>query len=78
MDKANLNKEGNRRKFEHAIVCGGSIAGMLAARVLLNHFEKVEQVFTRSPHIQSVGKDVRKDVGRVWERVWGSVWRRGW
>jgi flavin-dependent dehydrogenase len=30
-----------QKKLAHAIVIGGGIAGLLAARVLLNHFEKV-------------------------------------
>lgn len=31
----------SRRRFQHAIVAGGSIAGLLAARVLADHFERV-------------------------------------
>jgi 2-polyprenyl-6-methoxyphenol hydroxylase-like FAD-dependent oxidoreductase len=29
------------KKYKHAIVCGGSIAGLISARVLLDHFERV-------------------------------------
>lgn len=33
--------KGNAQKFGHAIVVGGSIGGLLTARVLTNHFERV-------------------------------------
>lgn len=35
------NSEISAQKTSHAIVMGGSIAGLLAARVLLNHFQQV-------------------------------------
>jgi glycine/D-amino acid oxidase-like deaminating enzyme len=31
----------SRRRSSHAVVIGGSLAGMLAARVLSDHFERV-------------------------------------
>ena len=40
MTKAETSPASHRR-FQHAIVAGGSIAGLLAARVLADHFERV-------------------------------------
>jgi len=37
----NYNKNGANPENRHAVVLGGSLAGLLAARVLADHFEEV-------------------------------------
>jgi NAD(P)H-flavin reductase/2-polyprenyl-6-methoxyphenol hydroxylase-like FAD-dependent oxidoreductase/ferredoxin len=51
------------KRFKHAVVIGGSIAGMLAAKALLEHFDKVT-VLERDSHHPMAMETVRPSTGQ--------------
>src|SRR5215472_18695789 len=61
----NKNRVEKQKRFDshHAIVIGGSIAGLLAARVLSEHFERVT-IIERDPLIDDA--QPRKGVPQGW------------
>jgi hypothetical protein len=45
MDFSDFQAQNSLKKGTHAIVIGGSIAGMLAGRILTNHFDREPLLF---------------------------------
>ena len=54
---------------QHAIVIGGSISGLLAARVLSAHFDRVTVLDPPTP---------RQGARRVWSDSKGNIWVAEW